>query len=54
MSDDHYRSGTPAPRPMSLKEIFQAIDNAGKTPYLVAKPEARVILWKAIMNKPLK
>lgn len=39
---------------MSLKEIFQAIDNAGKTPYLVAKPEARVILWKAIMNKPLK
>ena len=32
----------------------RAIDNEGKTPHAVAKPENRDILWKAMMDKPLK
>ena len=33
---------------------LRAIDNEGKTPHAVAKPENRDILWKAMMDKPLK
>ena len=32
----------------------RAIDIAGKTPHAVAKPENRDILWKAMIDKPLK
>ncbi len=32
----------------------RAIDSDGKTPHAVAKPEYRDILWKAMMDKPLK
>ena len=32
----------------------RAIDGAGKTPHALAKPEYRDILWKAMMDKPLK
>ena len=32
----------------------RAIDSEGKTPHAVAKPEYRDILWKAMMDKPLK
>ena len=32
----------------------RATDNDGKNPYAVAKPEYRDILWKAMMDKPLK
>jgi ankyrin repeat protein len=32
----------------------RAIDKKGKTPHAVAKPEYRDILWKAMMDKPLK
>ena len=32
----------------------RAIDKDGKTPHAVAKPEYRDILWKAMMDKPLK
>jgi hypothetical protein len=31
-----------------------SIDNEGKTPHAVAKPEYRDILWKSMMDKPLK
>ncbi len=31
-----------------------AINNEGKTPHAVARPEYRDILWKAMMDKPLK
>ena len=32
----------------------RAIDSEGKTPHAVARPEYRDILWKAMMDKPLK
>jgi hypothetical protein len=32
----------------------RAINGDGKTPHAVAKPEYRDILWKAMMDKPLK
>ena len=32
----------------------RALDTEGKTPHAVAKPENRDILWKAMMDKPLK
>ena len=32
----------------------RAINNEGKTPHAVAKPEFRDILWQAMMDKPLK
>lgn len=32
----------------------RAITIDGKTPHAVAKPEYRDILWKAMMDKPLK
>ena len=32
----------------------RAIDIVGKTPHAVAQPEYRDILWKAMMDKPLK
>ena len=32
----------------------RALDNEGKPPHAVAKPEYRDILWKAMMDKPLK
>ena len=32
----------------------RAIDIVGKTPHDVAKPKYRRILWKAMMDKPLK
>ena len=32
----------------------RAINSEGKTPHAVAKPEYRDILWKAMMDKPLK
>ena len=32
----------------------RATDSDGKTPHALAKPEYRDILWKAIMDKPLK
>ena len=32
----------------------RAIDKDGKTPHAVARPEYRDMLWKAMMDKPLK
>ena len=32
----------------------RAINTEGKTPHAMAKPEYRDILWKAMMDKPLK
>ena len=32
----------------------RAIDSDGKTPHAVARPEYRDILWKAMMDKPLR
>ena len=32
----------------------RAMNNKSKTPHAIAKPEYRDILWKAMMDKPLK
>ena len=48
------------PNPAVLEVLLKAgadpraLDNAGQTPYGVALPANRDILWKAMMDKPLK
>ena len=47
---------SPAVLEVLLKAVAdpRAIDNEGKTPHAVAKREYRDILWKAMMDNPLK
>jgi ankyrin repeat protein len=55
----HYASAN-NPSPAVLEVLLKAgadpraVDNEGKTPHAAAKPENRDILWKAMMDKPLK
>ena len=55
-----YYAAQSNPSPAVLEVLLKAgadpraIDIAGKTPHAVAKPEYRDILWKAMMDKPLK
>ena len=50
------KNPTPAVLEVLLKAGAEprAINTDGKTPHAVAKPEYRDILWKAMMDKPLK
>ena len=50
------KNSTPAVLEVLLKAGAdpRAIDSDGKTPHAVARPEYRDILWKAMMDKPLR